>query len=64
MVRLEGRLAFGHARFPSADELALGDALHLDAQRPLLPGGPFGANTSASRTDPQRDLSVLVLAVE
>jgi hypothetical protein len=37
MVRLEVRLAFGHTRFPSADELALGDALHLGVVRRAKP---------------------------
>jgi hypothetical protein len=32
-MRLEVRLVFGHTRFPSAKELALGDALHLGVYR-------------------------------
>src|SRR5262245_40518624 len=37
MMRLEVRLAFGHSRFPAADELALGDALHLGVLRKARP---------------------------
>ncbi len=37
MIRLEVRLAFGHTRFPSAEELALGDALHLGVARSAKP---------------------------
>ncbi len=33
MMRLEVRLAFGHANFPTAAELNLGDALHLGVLR-------------------------------
>jgi hypothetical protein len=33
MMRLRVRLAFGHAKFPAANELALGDALHSGVVR-------------------------------
>jgi hypothetical protein len=33
MMRLQVRLAFGHAKFPTADELALGDSLHSGVVR-------------------------------
>jgi hypothetical protein len=46
-MRMEVRLVFGHTRFPSADELALGDGLHLAVYRkakPLISQGAQGTS--------------------